>query len=269
MAEDAEAIAPDRGAEDLAAVLALRRPRRGRAARSSAEDAFLAVETRKLEIELHHLKLTHFDRLLTVGLKLMTAALGFAIAAAIAVLAWRAHAEHGVVIEAFSVPPELAQRGYTGQAVARGLLDRLSALQAATVTNRPANTYSNDWGSDIKIEIPETGVSIGEMKRLLREELGHATRISGEVMRTPAGLAVTARAGAEQGRTFAGPDADYDKLMQQAAEAVYAQTQPYRYAVYLHSIGRTDEAIAAYSRLARTGAPEERAWAYGAWATRL
>ena len=271
MAEETEAILPDRGAEDLAAALAVR-PRRGRSrssSRPSPEDTFLAAETRKLEVELHHLKLSHFDKLLTVGLKLMTAAIGLAFAAAVGVLAWRAHTEHGVVIEAFSVPPDLAQRGYTGQAVARALLDKLAALQAATVTNRPADTYSNDWGGDIKIEIPETGVSIGELKRFLQEEFGDDTRISGEVMRTGTGLAITARAGVEQGQTFSGTDADFGRLMQRAAEAVYAQTQPYRYAVYLYSSGRKDEAITAYARLAASGASEDRGWAYGAWAQAL
>ncbi len=271
MAEDAEAIPPDRGAEGLAAALAVR-PRRSKPrapAGHSAEDAFLAAETRKLELELHHLKLGHFDKLLTVGLKLLTVAVGVAFAAAVVVLAWEAHAEHGVVIEAFSVPPDLAQRGYTGQAVARALLDRLSAMQAATVTNRPADTYSNDWGRDIKIEIPETGISIGELKRFLHEEFSRDTRISGEVMRTGTGLAITARAGVAQGRTFSGSDSDFDKLVQRAAEAVYAQTQPYRYAVYLYSTGRRDEAIAAYARLAQTSNREERAWAYGAWSQAL
>jgi tetratricopeptide (TPR) repeat protein len=107
------------------------------------------------------------------------------------------------------------------------------------------------------------------LNRYLRDWLGSETRISGEVVRTPAGLAVTARAGANAGTTFQGPDADLDRLMQKAAEAVYARTQPYRRAVYLASIGHTDEAIAAYQQLARSGAPEDRAWAYTGWSELL
>ncbi len=74
-------------------------------------------------------------------------------------------------------------------------------------------------------------------------------------------MAVTARAGANPGATFEGPDADLDTLMQRAAEAIYAQTQPYRYAVYLASIGKVDQALAEFDRLAGTGAPADRAWA--------
>jgi len=92
------------------------------------------------------------------------------------------------------VPPDLAQRGMTGQVVASELLDGLASLQRKTVTARPASTYANDWGGDIKVEIPETGISIGELNRYLRQWLGSETRISGEVVRTPTGVAVTARA---------------------------------------------------------------------------
>ncbi len=271
MAEDAEAILPDRGAEGLAAALAVRpaRARRKSSARPSPQDAFLAAETRKLELELHHLKLGHFDKLLTVGLKLLTVTLGLAIAVVIAAMAWSAHEDHGVAIEAFSVPPDLAQRGLTGQVVASQLLDKLAALQAKTVTARPASTYANDWGGDIKVEIPETGVSIGELNRYLREWLGAQTRITGDVVRTPAGVAVTARAGALAGRTFQGAESDLDQLIQRAAESVYAQTQPYRWAVYLASNGRDQEALRSYAWLADHGSPEDRAWANGAWGTML
>jgi len=40
---------------------------------------------------------------------------------------------------------------------------------------------------------------------------------------------VTARAGGTAGKSFSGPDADFGQLVQQAAEAVYERTQPYRY----------------------------------------
>ena len=168
-----------------------------------------------------------------------------------------------------TAPPDFAQRGMTGQVLASELLDRLSDLQARTVTARPASTYANDWGGDIKVEIPETGVSIGELNRYLREWLGSETRITGEVVRTPTGIAVTARAGDAPGRRFEGPEADIDKLVARAAEAVYAQTQPYRYAIYLASNGRQGEAGALFARLAKSGAPEDRPWAYTGWASIL
>jgi hypothetical protein len=73
---------------------------------------------------------------------------------------------HGVVIDVFQVPPDLAQRGLTGEVIAKQVLDRLTEMAAATSANsaRPANSYSSDWGRDLKVEIPETGVSFGELE---------------------------------------------------------------------------------------------------------
>ena len=42
------------------------------------------------------------------------------------------------------------------------MLDKLIAMQNGTGSVRPAQSYANNWGDDLKVEIPETGVSIGE-----------------------------------------------------------------------------------------------------------
>ena len=236
-------------------------------------DAFLDRQTRLIDLQTEHL---HEQRELILSrlrwgrfsdrakalLQTMTIVVGAVAAGAVAVMAWQASQDRGVVIEAFSVPPDLAQRGLTGQVVASQLLDRLSDLQAQTVTGRPASTYSNDWGHDIRIEIPETGISIGELNGFLRNWLGQQTRISGEVVHTAAGVAVTARSTDSSGKRFEGAEADLDKLVGQAAEAIYARTQPYRYAVYLGAHGRTAEAQQALEGLVVSGPSEDRAWAY-------
>ena len=225
------------------------------------------LQVEHLKQQERHLRLRYFGDRLRIGLQILGILAGLAVAAFLGAMAWNAHEDHGVAIEAFSVPPDLVQRGLTGQVVASQLLDRLAALQVQTVTSRPASTYANDWGGDIKVEIPETGVSIGELNRYLRDWLGSETRITGEVVRTASGLAVTARAGASPGRRFEGAETQADELIGKAAEAIYADTQPYRHAVYLASQKRTAEATAAFARLARAGAPEDRAWAYVGWAS--
>ncbi len=70
------------------------------------------------------------------AIQVLTVLVGLAIATAVGAMAWRAHEDHGLRIEAFSVSPDLAQKGLTGQVVAGQLLDKLAALQAKTVTGR-------------------------------------------------------------------------------------------------------------------------------------
>jgi tetratricopeptide (TPR) repeat protein len=204
---------------------------------------------------------------LTVFLRLATAVVGIAVAASITLMVWYSAHANGLLIEPFSVPSDLANRGLTGQVVAAHLLDKLTAMQNATTSVRPAQSYANNWGDDIRVEIPETGVSVGELQRVLRNWLGHDTHISGDIYRTGSEIAVTARAGGENGATFVGSEADLDTLVQKAAENVYKGTQPYRYANFVRTYGRVAEAQEIYNRLAEDPSPLEKAWALSGLAT--
>jgi tetratricopeptide (TPR) repeat protein len=256
------------------------RRQRGHTKADPKLDNFLDRQSRLTELQTEHLheqrelmlsrlRLGRWKDRVTLALQAMTAVVGLAVAAAVGVMAWQAHEDHGLSIAPFSVPPDLAARGLTGQVVAARVLDRLSQLQAETVSARPGSSYANDWGEEIKVEIPETGVSIGELNRYLREWLGSETRVTGEIVRSGTELQVTARAGAVSGQTAHGPEAGLDGLIDQAAEAVYAQTQPYRYALYLAAHGRQAEAITLFSRLTQSGPTEDRPWAYAGWASIL
>ena len=178
---------------------------------------------------------------------------------------YNAGKEDGVIIEAFSVPSDLANKGITGQAVAAQILDRLSYMQSATRSSRPAASYSNNWHNDIKVQIPNTGVSISDAYRLLASWLGHQTVVSGEVYRTDTGLAVTARATGVGGATVTGTDKQLANLLSQAAETIYEETQPFRYATYRINTrgGRDSLARSLFESLAASDSVEERFWAYG------
>jgi tetratricopeptide (TPR) repeat protein len=282
--EEPEAGLPESPVQDSPAAVAIALGRTTRGSGAKAVDAeavaFLRKQSRLIDLQTEHLheqrevilarlRLGRWKDRASLALQGVTALVGLVIAGAVGVMAWQAHEDHGVAIAAFSVPPDFAQKGLNGQVVASQVLDRLSELQIQTVTDRPASTYANDWGGDIKVEIPETGVSLGELNRFLREWLGSQTRITGEVVRTAGEVAVTARAGEVPGRRFEGQEAEIGKLVDQAAEAIYADTQPYRYAVWLSAHGRRAEAYADYARLAKSGPAEERAWAYAGWATML
>jgi tetratricopeptide (TPR) repeat protein len=224
-----------------------------------------ALQHRHLALTHRHLLLSHFGDGLRIGLQLLAIVVGLFVVVGLGVLVWQAHNDHSLVIEAFSVPPDLARDGLTGEVVAARFLDKLEAMQTATQSDRPSDTFQNDWGSDIKVQIPETGLTFGEFEKLLRDKLGHASHVTGEVIRTAGGIAITARLGDAPPQTFEGPQSDLDGLAQKAAEAVYRANQPYRYAEYLDQHGRVPEAFAVISELAANGPRSERGWAYTQW----
>ena len=112
-------------------------------------------------INLKLLKLKHFRERLKVGLQMFVILVATVIGIGALLLIRNAIAAHGVVIEAFQVPPDLAQRGLTGEVIAEQVLDQLADMEAAASSSsaRPASSYSSSWGHDLKVEIPETGVS--------------------------------------------------------------------------------------------------------------
>ncbi|HEX9159597.1 MAG TPA: hypothetical protein VF835_05160, partial [Rhizomicrobium sp.] len=203
-----------------------------RLARLQADD--LSEDGALMRRSLH---IRHASEIMKFAFELLIALVMLAIVAALGTAMWTAAHDNGLVIEAFSVPPDFAQRGLSGEVVASQLLDKLARMQQQTNSVRPADTYRNNWGDDIKVEIPDTGISIGELNRYLRRWLGHETHITGDIWHTPSGISVTARA-EDAGETFAGNNGDLDALLQKAAEAIYAKTQPYRYAAFLGQLGR-------------------------------
>ncbi|MDQ2860731.1 MAG: hypothetical protein M3T55_08400, partial [Pseudomonadota bacterium] len=273
-----------------------RRRRRGQARGAAPPEAepgeartFLAKQSRMLDIQmehlheqrllvLSHLRLRRANEALRVTFQALTIAIGVAAVAIVAILAIQAHNAQALIIEPFRVPPMLAQRGVDGTVLASRLLDKLREIQNATDSARAAGTFTKDFGDDIKLEIPQTGVSIGELERYLRQWLGHDTHISGELFQSfeaagagtppnagPSRLSLTVRAGADPGDTVEGSPIDLDAMIQKSAEALFLRTQPYRYTVYLARHGRLEEADRLLATLVATGSPQERAWAFEHW----
>ena len=92
--------------------------------------------------------------------------------------------------------------------------------------------------------MPETGVSLGEIHRLLQERFGHDLRIGGDLVQTlDGGLSLTIRGGGVSPKTFTGGAGDLEKLSVEAAEYVYGSSQPLAFAVYLTGCGREKDAL--------------------------
>ena len=259
------------GVDPFAASLALSGASRAKA------DAFLEDQRHHLHEQARHLReqlaLKLWELRMGVVLRVATAIVGIVVAGGLAYLVWDAAHSKGLIIEPFNVPSDMASRGLTGEVVAGQMIDKLTTMTKSE-SSRAVQSYANNWGNNIKVEIPETGISIGELRNFLRDWLGHDIHTSGEVFRTADGIAVTARTSGEEGATFTGKESDLDALEQKAAEHVYEVTQPYRYANYLDrnydprgAAQRVAKATAVYRRLIAGDDRKEQAWAWNGLAT--
>jgi tetratricopeptide (TPR) repeat protein len=240
-----------RAGEDAAAFLRAQKRLVDLQVRHFEEEHRLAIAAAKRKRYADHLRnaLWTFIALVLTGLVL-----------AVLALLWDARRDHGLVVEAFSVPPDFAARGITGRVIAGQVLDRVAELDRKTDSIRAASTYANNWGGDIKVEIPEIGVSVGEVIRLLHQKLGRETRVEGEVYRNASGVTVGLRVGDEMSVEKPGAEADLADLVRDAATEAFAHTQPYRYGVWLAFQNRTDEAIATFRALADDPRVSEAIW---------
>src|SRR6185295_2812321 len=93
--------------------------------------------------------------------------------------------------------------------------------------------YAHNWDNDLKVEIPDTGISIGEAYRFLRAWLGHETHLSGDIVRTPTGIVLSIRTTGGVTASIAGTEDRLDDMVLKIAESVILQTEPSRYARYL------------------------------------
>jgi tetratricopeptide (TPR) repeat protein len=233
--------------------------------RSDDETArtLLGKHTELLEAQIASERLDHSSKRMANAARFLLAFIALAIAGGLVWMVLKARADRGLVVESFSTPPDLAAKGMTGEVLAANLADRLGEIDRAANSFRSPETMSVNWGDDIRIEIPSTGVSIGELDRYLHRKLGHQTVVGGSVFRTPEGLRMTVRAGSLGTVEQVGRDPSLEAMVRKAAEGVFERTQPYRYSKYLEFNGRTDEAMAVARRVASTNDdPRERAWAW-------
>jgi tetratricopeptide (TPR) repeat protein len=196
------------------------------------------------------------------AIKLLTGVAGVAVAIFIGAMVWQAAHTDGIVLEPFASPPAMAEKGLTGAVVAGQLLDRLKTMEADTQTSRATATYGGGWGEGIRLSIPNTGISLGEVQAYLVRWLGHETQVGGDVFQAPDGqIAITTRVGGAAGATVSGPPETLDALIGKSAEAVYARTQPYLYSRWLAGHGRPAEALPILQRLIYSADKTERLWA--------
>ncbi len=281
---EVEATATLAGADAFAAAVAAKLAGSDPGVARKTEN-FLDKQALLVEIQAEHLKDEHAARLhylrgqarevdlrrfglrLRVGFQLFVALLAMAIGIGLVVMVRDAVTSRQVVVEPIRIPSTLAARGIDGAIVASGLLDELGRLQDVTRSSAAARGLTGAWTGDIKLDVPETGVSLGDISRLLRNRFGHDVRIEGDLVESPAGgLSLTVRGNGVPPKTFDGTTAELGKLTIAAAEYVYSKSQPGRWASYLNTHGRYEESIAFVRSAVASADPADRAALLTRWA---
>ena len=161
------------------------------------------------------------------------AAVVVALLLAAGTVVWSASRTTGLVIQPFSVPPELVEDGLDGRAVAALFQDELVRLDTVSASARPAASFRNDWSEAITVEVEAGGLSLTDAYTALTRWLGQETYVSGGLRQTTGGLELVVRSSDGTAITLQGPADQPEVLMRDAAEQVYEQTQPHRYQNYL------------------------------------
>jgi tetratricopeptide (TPR) repeat protein len=240
-------------------------------------EEFLSAQTELLRVQKEHLKDEHEARLhflrgqarevdirrfglhLRVGFQLFLAFVATAIGLGLVVMVYDAFHSRNVIIHSFDISPGLATTNPGGKIVAASLLDRLTQLQAATRITADKRGLSNAWTNEIAIEVPETGLSVGQIENLLKARFGHDEHIDGDLtMKDTAGLTLTVRGTHILPKAFTDQSGRIESLVNAAAEYVYGESEPGLFAKYLDDESRFDEAIAfAKSHLGRVTRDEQ------------
>jgi tetratricopeptide (TPR) repeat protein len=246
-------------------------------------EEFLSDQSRLLKIQAEHLKDEHAARLrflqgqarevdirrlgvrLRVGFQFFLALLATTIGIGLVVMVHDAVTSRSVMIDPFEVPPSLSADGLNGKVVAAGLLDVLTRIQDANHKSALARNLSNTWTNEISMDVPDTGISIGQLERMIKTRFGHDQHIEGDLVRIPAGLTLTVRGSGILPKTFTGDAGALDKLLTQGGEYVYSQSQPGLWGAYLLNTGRNDEAIRFAQGAYVTADPSERPYLLNAW----
>ncbi|HEY5047598.1 MAG TPA: hypothetical protein VII49_06225 [Rhizomicrobium sp.] len=229
----------------------------------------LHLENKRLHahhlFEISHLRFRHFSDYARGALEAAGFLVVLLVVCGLGTMVWNASQDRDLVVDAFSVPPDVAQTGMTGSVLAGRVLDDFGRMQSSVGSfAQGAGSYHAGTSEEVRVEIPETGISIGELNRYLHEWLGRETHVTGDLVRAAKGYSLTTRAGGQPGVTIEG--ADMNALVQKAAEHMFAVVRPLRYLDWLEANKRVPEALAAVVPLTKTGDAHDRAVAYAAWA---
>jgi tetratricopeptide (TPR) repeat protein len=282
--EDREAAAAGAGADAVALSLALQQAGDDPELSRTASE-YLAEQRRLVQLQIKHFdqerqlaiaaakRKRYADRIRN-SLSTLVALIVLGLVVAISRMTIEAIDDHSIVVEGFSVPPDLAARGASSQALAENLVSRLAAIRSTVDQNSLAQTQEihADQAGSVKIEIPQTGVSLDELEHFVHRWLGHQIFVNGAVRNETNGdISISLHVAGAEPIEVRGPGADLDRLIQETAERAFSSFDPSNYVIYLLVSGRGPEALNAAEHFVRSpevqnaDSSQERANAYSLW----
>ena len=247
--------------------------------------AFLKEQSHLLQVQAHQLNEDHGPRLkhlrgqaeeidlrrlgmrLRIGFQIFIALAATVLGIGAIIMLRDAMTSHTVIVEAFDAPTSFATRGATGTVLAASLLDELKRLQDATRSSVAAKAnLSSAWSHEATVSVPDAGISLGELSKMLKARFGHDVRIGGNLIETESGdIALTVRGDGMLAKTFNGKPENLHQLVVAAAQYVYAEAQPVLWAIYLEGDGRFKDELDFIKARYSSVPPSDRPYLLNSW----
>jgi len=207
----------------------------------------------------------YFD--LLGSLKTLAAVGGFAIFGFIISVLYFAFTGSKIIIEEFSAPRSFIDLGYGGKVISEKILGKSLGILNSSESARRADFPSINWSSGLRNEVGK--VPFGGLSIAVAETMGVKKVISGDIALNGPSYIVTLRVNGVEFSRFATNSGDLEKIMSITSEKIISEISPYRYGVYLIRMGRHDEALSIFKKMALNSSGRERAWAYSGWSSAL
>jgi len=230
----------------------------------------VGLEKAHIAAQNDHLHMQHIHDKLRLVLDAGLALFGVGLALLLVWAVWTAIGSKSVVVEAFTVPPSFEATGLSGAVVAGQFLDRLQEIQRRGALNPTVSTLIEDaWTHEIRVEVPQTGISLGDIQRFLRSWLGHDVRINGAVVANGDALVLTVRGNGVPAQRVAGKASELDMLIESAAERALGVARPLELLGYLESTSRHAEAAALAAPMLASATSTEAPQILNMWGNAL
>lgn len=228
------------------------------------------LEKENIEAQNHHLRLQHIHDMLRLVLDAGLAVFGLGLALLLIWGVWSAVRSNSVLVEPFTVPSSLEAQGLSGTVVAAKFLDSLHKIQQRGSSDPTTSTHLEDaWSREPRIEVPETGLSLNEVRKFLRAWLGHDVRINGALVADGDTLQLTVRGNGVPARVVSGKLSELDSMIATAAERALGEARPVELLAYLESTSRHAEAAALAGPMLAAAPPSEAKRILNMWGNAL